>query len=277
MTTDSLKHSVRQRFSQKADSYDQAAVVQKRMAHRLLEELAGLEKQPTTCLEIGCGTGYFTRLLLEEHPQASCTALDMAPGMIEKAQQHMGSLSGSCEFLLADAEEWVTRQRERSFDCIVSNACFQWFEHLDRTLMSLNRLLVPAGTLAFSTFGSNTFHELHSSFQAAYRQLGKQDAERHGLTFREAREVEQMMIAAGFQNVSVESFNEVLYYPSVRDFLYAIKSVGANTSQAKQGNSLGAKKLLLAMMDAYDQLYRTDRGIPVTYEVMIVRGECSEK
>ena len=35
-------------------------------------------------LEIGCGTGYLTRALIELFPSAHITAVDIAPGMIMK-------------------------------------------------------------------------------------------------------------------------------------------------------------------------------------------------
>ncbi|TRY16574.1 malonyl-[acyl-carrier protein] O-methyltransferase BioC, partial [Geobacillus sp. LEMMJ02] len=61
------KQLMQKRFSERATTYDQFANVQKKMAHELIKRIV---HPPKTILEIGCGTGYLTKLLHDAYPQA---------------------------------------------------------------------------------------------------------------------------------------------------------------------------------------------------------------
>ncbi|MCL6586559.1 MAG: methyltransferase, partial [Anoxybacillus sp.] len=69
------KQLMQKRFSERANTYDQFANVQKKMAHELM---ARISRPPKTILEIGCGTGYLTKLLYDAYPHAQLTAIDIA-------------------------------------------------------------------------------------------------------------------------------------------------------------------------------------------------------
>lgn len=261
-----LKQTVQERFSQKASSYDRHAAVQKEMANGVIKFLDDLEATlPLRLLEIGCGTGYLTGLLLERFPGASLTANDIAPGMIEAVRRKFAR--ERCNFVLEDAEEWVATQPEASFEAIVSSACFQWFTQPLRTLRELHRLLTPKGKLVFSTFGPQTFCELHDSFAQAHERLHIPYV-RHGLTFLGEEEWRFALRNAGFERVEIHRALFREYHPGVREFLHAVKQIGANTSPDKGSGGLGSRRLMTAMMDAYEQNYRTDLGIQVTYEII---------
>src|SRR5699024_4190761 len=87
------KQLLERRFSKRADTYDEFATVQKKMANKLLsllqKELSN--EQPLRILEIGSGTGYVTKALLAKFPKANITAIELAEGMIAKAKQHISS------------------------------------------------------------------------------------------------------------------------------------------------------------------------------------------
>lgn len=267
------KTAVSNRFSERSGSYEQYALVQKEMAESLLQRVKESIKQREIkrILEIGCGTGGLTCLARSQFPDATYQALDMAPGMLEKAKAKMTQLQQACTFLQGDAEEWVWRQPEESQDLILSSACFQWFSQPGDTLKGLYRLLAPEASLFFSTFGPATFCELHDSFTHAHVSLGEENV-RHGLLFSKASEWRAMLLNAGFVSVETTSQKVVLTYPSVRDFLYAVKAVGANTSQEKRAG-LGQRKLLIEMMQYYERVYGDVEGIPVTYELLYVHGK----
>ena len=66
-------------FSKYARSYDRYAYLQKSMAERLASYLP--EKVPSHIIELGCGTGLFTRHLLTL-PINKITLNDISPAMI---------------------------------------------------------------------------------------------------------------------------------------------------------------------------------------------------
>lgn len=266
------KTAVGQRFHDNASTYDQYALVQMEMAQRLYRLLctwAG-NRKVEKLLEVGCGTGGLTRLVRRSFPDAHYQALDLAQGMLDKARTRLNQEGLDCRFLCADVEEWVWQQEEKSHDLIASSACFQWLSQPAVTLRGLFRMLRPGASLFFSTFGPRTFTELHESFAQAHAVLG-QDEVRHGLSFHSASDWKAMLLSAGFDDCLVTSQQVKLYYPGVREFLRAVKAVGANASQEK-APGLGSRRLLAEMIRYYEDIYGSEKGIPVTYDLIYIHG-----
>ena len=76
------KQQVKLHFSRNAQSYDNYAVVQKKMATKLAKLLEANNKNPQAILEIGCGTGNYTQILAEKYPQAQILATDISAEML---------------------------------------------------------------------------------------------------------------------------------------------------------------------------------------------------
>ena len=57
------KELIHNRFAKNLKSYDENAKIQKRMAERLMSFINN--KSPKNILEIGCGTGFLTKLIKE--------------------------------------------------------------------------------------------------------------------------------------------------------------------------------------------------------------------
>jgi SAM-dependent methyltransferase len=110
---------------------------------RLIER-AGLAARPEAMvLEIGCGTGEFTRPLARCTP-ARLVGLDIAPAVVAEATREAPAnvrlVAGDVEHLpFADA----------SVDAVIGNAVLHHLR-LDRTIPELLRVLRPAGRLCFA-------------------------------------------------------------------------------------------------------------------------------
>ncbi|MGV3135919.1 malonyl-ACP O-methyltransferase BioC [Brevibacillus agri] len=266
------RNTVKHRFSNKAAFYEQYAIVQKEMANRLsaMVQTAIPRDAVASILEVGCGTGGLTRLIRSQYPHADYEAIDLAAGMIAQAQASLARLGLTGSFYQADAEEWVWTQPAACKDLIVSGACFQWFFRPEQTIRGLCRLLAPNAPLYFSTFGPDTFCELHDSFAHAHASLGEKGV-RHGLSFLSAEQWLSMLEAAGMSSLRATTQKVVLAYPGVSDFLHAVKAVGANASEDKSAG-LGRRRLLLAMMDYYERTYGGEHGVRVTYDLLYISG-----
>ena len=76
--------AIAHRFARAWHTYDQAAVPQQqiaRTAYTLLQEIAEREPlRPGHILEIGCGTGYFTRLMQPLFPSSAWISGSWNPG-----------------------------------------------------------------------------------------------------------------------------------------------------------------------------------------------------
>lgn len=281
---------VQKHFNKHAKEYDQFAVVQKRMADQLINELTdmyvvrGNSAEPDLSLrvlEIGCGTGYLTKRLLKSFSQIRITSLDLSESMLQQTRQNCAAFSDMIELFHADVEEWVDRRKYGStneaagtYDIIVSNATFQWLNHPQDTMRGLTYLLKDNGCLAFSTFGEGTFHELHTAFQRAESQL-ELPVQRHGQVFLGKRAWRRCLTQSGLSPrprpwshpMTVKQESHVIFYSSVREFLQHVKRVGAgNALQQKQAHFPG-KRLFEAMYQSYAAEFEEDRGFPATYEV----------
>lgn len=103
-----------------------------------------LRHLPNDCadaLEIGCGTGAFTRLLAARATRV--TALDFAPNMIRLAKARSSSFP-NIDFQCADAMSWDFPSE--SFDCIASVATLHHLP-MKEMLLKMKRALKPQGVL----------------------------------------------------------------------------------------------------------------------------------
>src|SRR5262249_31992455 len=105
-------------------------------------------KAPRRVIDLGCGPGNSTALLLERYPQAQVIGLDSSPDMLRQARERLPN----CEFAQADLADWSPRERT---DLLFANAVFQWVpDHpavLGRRLSAL-----PAGGVLAVQMPDNT-------------------------------------------------------------------------------------------------------------------------
>ena len=256
------KRLVRTHFGRSSKTYDEYAVVQKKMGLRLAAMVATAGSF-NRILEIGCGTGFLTKQLAVLYPQAEIIASDISPLMLDEAREKLGEYD-NIEYMVADGEALTLAG---SFDLIVSNAAFQWFKDYPAALEGLKEKLAPGGCLFYATFGEKTFWELQQAFAIAREELGvaADCDDRHGPTFitRETLEqiVDELSMPALFQEeLFIEKFG------SVKEFLLSVKRVGANNASGQQMRT--NRRLLLKMMDSYQALFAPKSKIEATYHVI---------
>jgi trans-aconitate 2-methyltransferase len=111
---------------------------------------------PGTVVDLGCGPGNLTALLVERWPEARVLGLDSSPEMIARAR----ATTPAVEFEVADLRDWAVTtgqtDEDRRVDVLFSNATLQWVpEHLE-LLPSLVARVTPGGWLAFQVPGNFT-------------------------------------------------------------------------------------------------------------------------
>lgn len=153
-------------FEKHFKSYEENAIVQKKVAKKLAHFLTDLDKSPKTILEIGCGTGIFSREIVEHFPKASLSLNDIFDTSAFLSDLHYQ------EFILHNAETMSLK----SYDLITSNGCFQWFYDLQSFL---KKIAPKTDCLIFSMFLEDNLKEIKQHFQISLDYPGVSDTIRN--------------------------------------------------------------------------------------------------
>jgi trans-aconitate 2-methyltransferase len=94
-----------------------------------------------SAVDIGCGPGNSTELLVERFAEATVRGLDSSADMIEAARKRLPQV----QFDIADIDTW---NDNGPFDVIFANAVLQWVPDHATLLPSLVSKLAPGGSLA---------------------------------------------------------------------------------------------------------------------------------
>jgi malonyl-CoA O-methyltransferase len=142
-------------FGAAAQSYELHAGLQRAVADRLAEALPALENPRV--LELGCGTGLFSRHLVSRYPDGSFVLTDVAPEMIAECRRNLApAKTAHISYEVMDAGE---AGGHACLDLIVSSMTLHWLPDPAASLKRLNALLAPGGTLLYATLGPESFAE----------------------------------------------------------------------------------------------------------------------
>jgi malonyl-CoA O-methyltransferase len=255
--------TIADRFNRHSGSYDRHSRVQQSMAADLVGRLGTRHRAPRAILELGCGTGFLTELLVTRFPQTTVCAIDTADKMVEATSRRVSS-SARLELAVADAEGFDAGRR---FDLIVSNAAVQWFVDHAGFPAHLATLLEPGGATVHSTFGPRTFQELFETIAEVSSERGLKPAPR-GLNLPTASVWEAWMKEAGFVDVTCTSELVRAGYADCWTFLRSVRAIGASN-----GSGGGRSAALLGeVARRYDGRYRDADGVYATYEVVTIEA-----
>jgi len=260
------RHAVRDSFARAAATYDDAAVLQREVADRLQARLDYINLRPLRVLDLGCGTGYLTRLLSRRYSSAQIVALDLALPMVQAARLHttarlpfgFGRRLSRCRYANADAE--ALPLPDASFDLVVSNLTLQWCDP-DRVFRECRRVLRPGGLFLFTTFGPDTLKELRTAWRAA-------DSRVHVHDFIDMHDLGDALVRARFADPVVDMEPLTLTYPTVAGLLRDLKAIGAHNAAASRRQTLTGKGQFARFEQAYEAFRRSDGRLPASHEVI---------
>ncbi len=108
-------------------------------------EKAGLQPGNRVC-EIGCGTGIFTKLLVEKSG-ANIVGIDISPDLLEIAKTNYSDPRVS--YMLGDCMSPESLDVPLDFDAVVTNSVLHHLE-IPKALIAINQLLKPGGVFVCS-------------------------------------------------------------------------------------------------------------------------------
>lgn len=95
-------------------------------------------------VDLGCGSGDFTRVLADRLPSGEVVGVDPQPGFVAEARRRAGP---NQRFVVGTAQELVAALGGERFDGIVSRAALQWAPWSDqaRIASQIHASIVPGG------------------------------------------------------------------------------------------------------------------------------------
>jgi malonyl-CoA O-methyltransferase len=246
------KRQVAESFGRAASTYDQAADFQRQVGQDLLARLPE-GRSFRDIIDLGCGTGYFTRALAERY-RRPVTGLDLAEGMLRYARS---CSEGTGDWVVADAEALPVRSASQ--DLLFSSLALQWCPSLDKALAEGRRILRPGGCMAFSTLLEGSLDELRQSWKRV-------DGFVHVNRFGALAELQAQLAAAGFARWECRVEPYVLHYDQLSDLTRELKALGAHNLNAGRPGGLTGRARLRGLTEAYEQ-FRQPEGLPATYQV----------
>ncbi len=229
-------------FSKHINTYDKHAQLQKSMAERLASLLP--ETLPDCVLEIGCGTGIFTRHLLALGAR-NLILNDLVPGMIDhftattKVSIPITVVPGNAENIKFPRVRLAT-----------ANAVFQWFQNPALALENIGASLDPGGVLAFSVFGPKTLGE--------FRKIGNLESPNPLYDFKEW---EGFLRRAGLELVESQSEIRKTFFPDALSMVRNLRQIGAAPLRMVNPGELRR------LTRDYDAAFGSSQGVYSTWEL----------
>lgn len=252
------KKKVAQSFSRAASTYDSVAQLQRDIGDQLFSGLPIELPAQSSVVDIGSGTGFFTRKLSTQYRNSQIIGLDIAEGMLHYAATQQENINWLC----ADAE--LLPLADNSVDLIFSSLAIQWCNNLPQLMLEIARVLKPGGQVCIATLGPNTLHELKSAWQQV-------DDYVHVNRFQSAQD---LVVAVGSAHLVVDEVqqeNRALYYDRLNELTRELKALGAHNINSGKPEGLTGRARLLAFKNAYE-LFRTPQGLPATYDVIYLKA-----
>jgi len=231
-------------FSRAAQGYDCHAEAQRALAEWLAEWLPAAHHG--RALEIGAGTGNFTRLL--GHWPEGLVATDIAEEMCAVGA---GAVPEA---------QWCVMAAERPLDgpwaWMFSSAMLQWAEHPQQIFRAWREQLAPGGRIVAALFAAGSLSE--------WRSLASQI---DPVRWRTAAEWRALLADAGLTLLRDEEERRTFHYRSARHFLRSLHGVGA--APRRRLTMVALRRLL----DRLDREHGGPDGVPATWNFFRFEAE----
>jgi malonyl-ACP O-methyltransferase BioC len=241
------KEKIEIHFARAATSYENQAMVQKRIGGKLIGLMEEhMDVFQGRALEIGCCTGMLTRLFLARFPLTYELHVN---DLVSRFAPLFESLDAKrrIRFIAGDIE---SVSLPAAYDCIFSSSTFHWLHDVKSCLERLHGHLRPEGLLAFTLYGPKNMSEI--------RELTGQ-----GLRYHSLADV-RCLLSKKYTVVHCEERFERISFATVARLLDHLRATGVN-ALTKKGWS---RSRLHAFSRCYRERFSTAEGVVLTYHPM---------
>ncbi len=263
-------NNVRRAFSGATNSYDDHAELQREIGRRLLAHLDFTKLEPKSILDIGCGTGFFTRLLADKYKKAHIYATDISENMVYHARDKQPKrLPWQRKYHHTTSDAIALPFQDESFDLVTSNLAMQWVPEAQTMMREMRRVLKPEGLILFSTFGRRTLTELKQTLAHTHPEHTSSV-----LPFADVMSLGNSLGECAVEDHVTDADLFTLTYPNTMALIRELKSLGAsaNAIQGRSGGLYG-RALLRNIESYYSKHFQHEDGrIHATFEALYAQA-----
>jgi len=261
MTSWLNKQQMKQSFNTAAQTYDQAADLQRDVGDLLLQNINDLDFKNKTILDLGSGTGYLSQSIQNRLQNNRIISVDIAENMLKFSQQKHPKQTSLC----GDAENLCFSHN--SIDIIISNMALHWCQDIKKTFQELHRILQPKGCIIFTMLGEKTLQELQHCWNTI-------DQYTHVNRFPNKKDIQQALTNATFSKTLLNTKIITRSYNTIYTLMKKLKAIGAHNVTTEKPKGLTGKQKLQALEKAYESFRNKENNLPATYEIIL--GICKK-
>lgn len=188
-------------FGKNFSTYDENAIIQKKVAENLTNFISKKFNNPKfdKVIELGCGTGIFTREFLKKF---EINEIDLNDCF--NTRDYFKEINYK-NFICDDMNEAIVK----NYDIVISSSSFQWIEDLEKLIESISK---KSEKLAFSIYIDGNLKEITEHFGV-------------GLKYKKIEDI-LIILKKYFKNIEYYSEEKTLNFSSPIEALRHLKKTG---------------------------------------------------
>lgn len=249
------KELIKKRFAKHLEQYNIQSTVQMdictRIGFLMNEHIKDTSFDEKKGYEIGAGTGFLTKILLNKYSKTQWLVNDL----VEQTKSYLNNIvinseATSTQIDFFDAE---TKKPNGKYAIIASASAVQWFNSLYDYIKQISEHIEKDGYFVFSTFGPDNFKQISTLTADS------------PILYHEKETIEQWAIDAGFDVIHSEQYHRDMYFNTPHDAVKYIKETGINANSKKKWTRIEFE----SFCTRYAELYTKDDSVMLTFNPMI--------
>ena len=248
------KNLIKKRFASHLKEYDELSVVQRDICKKLADKLLAITSEYPDMkgngYEIGAGTGFLTKYILDNYSELKWYINDLVPETEDYINNIISNSNAkNVRCIWGDAEKL---KLIGDVSLLVSSSAMQWFNSIERYLHNIYPAIANGGWVAFSIFGLRNFLEVRESSGGI------------GLEYPTLKEVEVWAESCGFEVIFSEDYIQKIYFETPSDVLSYIKQSGMNGNSSQKWTKSDYEDF----SNYYTEHFSDNGRIPLTFNPM---------
>jgi SAM-dependent methyltransferase len=166
-------------------------------------------------LDVGCGTGAFTELIVRDAAPKSVVGVDPAPAQIEHARKHAAARGATFEVADATALPFA----DGSFDVVASALVYNFIPDRPKALAEIRRVLAPGGIVGgYIWERSPVDRSPHAPMERGFVQIGEDYGKPPVAPEGTPDGLKRALAAAGFRDARIGSIEITETYRDFADY-----------------------------------------------------------